>query len=50
VSLSCEAPLIVHLDGEFFCRPEDGVRDLDVELRPAALRVYRRLPPDGSKL
>jgi diacylglycerol kinase (ATP) len=32
------APLRVHLDGEFFCHPEDGVRELTVELLPG-LRV-----------
>jgi diacylglycerol kinase family enzyme len=36
------APLIVHLDGEFFCLPEDGVHDLTVEMLPSALRVFRR--------
>ena len=43
-SLHSETPLIVHVDGEFFCLPEEGVRDLEVELLPRALRVYRRLP------
>ena len=41
-TLHSETPLIVHLDGEFFCLPEDGVHDLEVELLPQALRVYRR--------
>ena len=43
-TLHSETPLIVHLDGEFFCQPEDGVHDLEVELLPRALRVFRRLP------
>ena len=43
-TLHSATPLIVHLDGEFFCLPEDGVHDLEVELLPRALRVYRRLP------
>jgi diacylglycerol kinase family enzyme len=43
VSLACEAPLTVHLDGEFFSRPEDGVRDLEVEVLPGRLRVYSKL-------
>jgi len=38
-SVKAEAPLCVHTDGEFFCRPEDGVTELQVELRPQALRV-----------
>ena len=33
-TLHSETPLIVHLDGEFFCLPEDGVHDLEVELLP----------------
>ncbi len=43
-TLHSETPLIVHLDGEFFCQPEEGVHDLEVELLPRKLRVYRRLP------
>jgi diacylglycerol kinase family enzyme len=46
-SLHSEAPLIVHLDGEFFCQPEDGLHDLEVQLLPRALRVFRRLPAAG---
>jgi diacylglycerol kinase family enzyme len=37
-----EVPLVVHSDGEFFCRPEDEVRELSVELLPGRLRVMRR--------
>ena len=42
-TLHSEAPLIVHTDGEFFCVPKDGLHDLEVELLPRALRVFRRL-------
>jgi diacylglycerol kinase family enzyme len=42
VSLHSDAPLAVHTDGELFCLPEDGVRDLEVELLPGALRVLRK--------
>jgi diacylglycerol kinase family enzyme len=35
-------PLRIHIDGEFFCQPEDGVTDVTVELLPGALRVLRR--------
>ena len=42
-----ETPLIAHVDGEFFCLPEDGVHQLEVELLPQALRVFRRLPDAG---
>jgi diacylglycerol kinase family enzyme len=33
------APLCVHADGEFFCRPEDVLTELVVEVVPARLRV-----------
>jgi diacylglycerol kinase family enzyme len=41
-TLHSEAPLTVHLDGEFFCLEEDGLHDLEVELLPGALGVFRR--------
>jgi diacylglycerol kinase family enzyme len=37
--LSSAVPLTVHIDGEFFSRPEDDVRALDIELMPQALQV-----------
>jgi diacylglycerol kinase family enzyme len=37
-----QTPLVAHTDGEFFARPEQGVRELEVEMRPGALRVLRR--------
>jgi diacylglycerol kinase family enzyme len=39
VRLQSEAPLIVHSDGEFFCVPADGVRELEIDLLPRALTV-----------
>ncbi len=39
VHLTSAAPLIVHLDGEFFCLPEDNVRELQIDLLPRALTV-----------
>lgn len=39
VRLQAESPLIVHTDGELFCVPEDGVRELEIDLLPRALRV-----------
>jgi diacylglycerol kinase (ATP) len=33
------APLTVHVDGEFFSRPEDKIRRLEITLHPGALRV-----------
>lgn len=41
-SVQSEAPLAAHTDGEFFCRPEQDVRALEVELLPGRLRVLRR--------
>jgi diacylglycerol kinase family enzyme len=41
VRLTSAEPLTVHIDGEFFCLPEEGVRELEVECLPAALRVFR---------
>jgi len=38
-----ETALRMHIDGEFFARPEDGVRDLDIRLLPHALRVQTAL-------
>jgi diacylglycerol kinase family enzyme len=37
--LRSESPLTVHIDGEFFCRPEDDVRTLEIVLLPQHLRV-----------
>ena len=39
VRLRSATPLIVHADGEFFCRPEDSVRELEIDIMRAALRV-----------
>ncbi len=39
VRLHAEAPLVVHMDGELFCTSADGVRDLEIDLLPRALRV-----------
>ena len=39
VRIESEAPLRIHLDGEFLCHPEDGVRRVTVSLRPRALRI-----------
>jgi diacylglycerol kinase (ATP) len=39
VELSADEPLTVHVDGEFFCLPEDRVRRLSIELLPRRLRV-----------
>jgi diacylglycerol kinase (ATP) len=41
-SVTSEAPLAAHTDGEFFCRPEENIRSVEVELLPGRLRVMRR--------
>jgi diacylglycerol kinase family enzyme len=43
IQLHSEAPLAVHIDGEFFGRPEDNVRDLEIHILPHALRVQTAL-------
>jgi hypothetical protein len=45
-----EAELIAHLDGEFFCLPEDDLHDVEVQLLPRALRVFRKLSPPLNRL
>ena len=34
-----QTPLCLHMDGEFFCTPEDGVMAFEVELLPQRLLV-----------
>lgn len=34
-------PLIVHVDGELLCLPEEDVRELEIEILPAALTVTK---------
>ena len=41
VRIEAETPLVIHTDGEFFCRPEDGVRQVEIEMLPGALRVQQ---------
>jgi diacylglycerol kinase family enzyme len=43
VRVSSTAPLTIHIDGEFFCRPEDGLQDVEIDLLPRALQVQRQL-------
>ena len=39
VDLESEAPLTVHLDGEFFALQEDSIRKLQVKIYPGRLKV-----------
>jgi diacylglycerol kinase family enzyme len=47
VAVRSEKPLRIHLDGEFVCQPEDGLREVTVELLPGRLRVETFAPGDG---
>jgi diacylglycerol kinase family enzyme len=42
VDLESEAPLTVHLDGEFFALPEDPIRKLQIRIFPGRLKVLTR--------
>lgn len=39
LSLASPVPLTVHVDGEIFCRPQDNVKQLEVDLLPSRLRT-----------
>jgi diacylglycerol kinase (ATP) len=39
VHIQASQPVRVHLDGEFFCHPEDGIQEFSIELIPRRLRV-----------
>jgi len=43
VRLRSQVPLTVHADGEFFCVPKDNIRELAVDIMPAALTVNLEL-------
>ena len=42
-AVSSPEPLIAHVEGEFFCRPEDGIHALEVSLLPGRLKVQARV-------
>jgi diacylglycerol kinase family enzyme len=46
-SVKSETPLVAHLDGESFCRPEQNVRWLEVDILPRRLRVLRNPRTEG---
>ena len=50
VNLESEAPLTVHLDGEFFALPQNPVRRLQIKMLPGRLKVLspRRSDPPGE--
>jgi len=41
VKVNSTEPLVVHIDGEFFCLAEQGVRSLEIEVVPRALTIVK---------
>ena len=39
IAIESETPLCIHADGEFFCTPADGIREVAVEVLPKRLKV-----------
>lgn len=48
LKITSESPVNVHVDGEFLCTKEDGMRSFEVELLPAALAVDVALTRRGG--
>ncbi len=48
VRIRAESPLVVHADGELFCVQADGVRELEIDLLPRALRLLRKIGERGA--
>ncbi len=48
VSLRSDSALTVHVDGEFFCLPEQDVRAIEVDLLPGRLQVLGRWAKEFS--
>ncbi len=50
VQVQSEAPLRIHLDGEFFCEPDEGIHEVEIRLLPARLRVecFPKAPNGGQ--
>ena len=44
VRLRSVAALTIHVDGEFFCLPQEDVREIEIELLPGRLQVLGRWP------
>ncbi len=47
VRIHAKSPLVVHADGELFCVQADGVRELEIDLLPRALRVLGKIGERG---
>ncbi len=48
VHIQAPVPVRVHADGEFFCHPEDGIREFRIELLPRKLCVQKFEPPSSA--
>ncbi len=46
--IASDAPVNVHVDGEFLCTTEDGMRSFEIDLLPAALAVDLALSRRGG--
>ena len=44
VHVESSVPVRIHVDGEFFCQPEEGISEVKIELLPRRLKV-RTFPP-----
>jgi diacylglycerol kinase family enzyme len=44
LTIRCDEPLRIHIDGEFFCHSKDAIHEVEVELSPKRLRVLSREP------
>jgi diacylglycerol kinase family enzyme len=48
VRVTSPSPLTVHTDGEFFCLPEDDIRELEIRLLPRIFPVQGRWPAGAT--
>ncbi|MFO0801521.1 MAG: diacylglycerol kinase family protein [Gemmataceae bacterium] len=39
ITAAADEPLCIHADGEFFCTPADGIREVTIEVLPKRLKV-----------
>ncbi len=48
IKLAAEQDLIIHVDGEMFCVPGEGVRNAQIGMLPGRLRVFGRFNADSG--
>ncbi len=49
IHVKSETPLCVHADGEFVCVPEDGLKEVAIEVLPARMKVEVHAPSLQSR-